>query len=359
MKLLFVVFFVWIFLGCDSKSTSQENNTSLHKEDKLQKEEKYSSLKMPILSVIDEKYLSHRIVRSSSMDDIYSVFDSIGYGDKKWYEGLQVIPRVYLERISCRWKEQSAEITVQTKKDIFFKLITPAILRSNELIQIERNYLIAMARNPKSLDHEAEQWLFKTAKKYKLIKKDENLTIDDALMQKLLLRVDTIAPSLALAQAAEESGWATSRFASEGNALFGQWTTSKTAMIPSKQRSQFSNFGLARFNTPQDSVNSYMLNLNTHNAYKKLREKRFKLRQEGKIVTGLILSETLDKYSERGDIYVEGLKKMITYNHLAHFDTARLWAQEVISIAPKVSPKKIENIAPKDSNQSDLNSSEN
>jgi uncharacterized FlgJ-related protein len=347
MKVLLMVFLIWIFLGCDSKSTPHENNTS------FQKEEKYSTLKMPILSVIDEKHLSHRIVRTGSMDDIYNIFDSIGYGDKKWYESSNVIPRVYLKRISCRWKNQSSEITVQTKKDIFFKLITPAILRANELIQIERNYLLAIARNPNELNSETQEWLRKTAKKYKLLKNDENLTINDTLIDKLLLRVDTIAPSLALAQAAEESGWGTSRFASEGNALFGQWTTSKTAMVPSKQRSEFSNFGLARFKTPQDSVNSYMLNLNTHNAYKKLRDKRSELRAAGKEITGLVLSETLDKYSERGDAYVEGLKKMITYNHLAHFDRARLWAQEVIIIAPK----KIKRRASKDSNQSDLNTS--
>ncbi|MEA3522662.1 MAG: glucosaminidase domain-containing protein [Campylobacterota bacterium] len=351
MRTLLIVFIVWIFLGCEGKSSPQDSNVS------FEKEENYSSLKMPILSVIDETHLSHRTVYTSSMDDIYKIFDDIGYDNKKWYEGLQIIPRVYLQHISNRWREQSSEISVQIKKDIFFKLITPAILRTNELIQIERNHLIAMARNPHSLNDEAESWLLKTSKKYKLIKKDENLTIDDKLFEDLLMRVDTIAPSLALAQAAEESGWGTSRFASEGNALFGQWTTSKTAMIPSKQRSQFSNFGLARFKTPQASVNSYMLNLNTHNAYKKLREKRFELRKEGKVVTGLLLSETLDKYSERGEAYVKGLKKMITYNHLAHFDTARLWTQEVIIIAPKASPKKIEKILTKDMNQSDLNSS--
>ncbi len=345
MKVLVAIFLIWFFLGCDDKNRLQENNTS------LQKEEKYSTLKMPILSVVDEKYLPHRVVYTSSMEDIYKIFDSIGYGEKKWYEGFKVIPRIYLKRISCRWKEQSSEISVQTKKDIFFKLITPAILRSNELIQIERNHLLEIARNPNKLNSEAREWLYKTAKKYKLLKKDENLTINDTFIENLLLRVDTIAPSLALAQAAQESGWATSRFASEGNALFGQWTTSKTAMVPSRQRSQFSNFGLARFKTPQDSVNSYMLNLNTHNAYKKLRKKRFELRVAGKDITGLVLSETLDKYSERGEAYVEELKKMITYNHLAHFDRANLWAQEVIVIVPKKSPKKIEKI----SNQSDSN----
>ncbi len=352
MKPILLPLLALFFLACENKNSTKESNAS------IQKEQESKSLKMQTFSVIDEKKLPHRVIYTSSMDDIYTVFNSIGYAKKKWYKGFQIIPRVYLKRISSRWKDQSSKISTQTKKDIFFKLITPAILRANELIQIERNHLIALAKNPASLNDEAKEWFLKIAKKYKVVKKDENLTINDTTIDKLLLRVDTIAPSLALAQAAQESGWATSRFASEGNALFGQWTTSKTAMIPSKQRSQFSNFGLARFKTPQDSVNSYMLNLNTHNAYNKLRQKRFNLRKEGKIATGLALCETLDKYSERGDEYVTDLKKMINYNHLAHFDKANLWDKEVITIAPIRSPKKIKKaVKIEDINQSDSNNS--
>jgi uncharacterized FlgJ-related protein len=334
MRLLSIIFIIFTLFGCNDKNSPNDKNIS------FEKEEDYSKLKLPILSVIDESHLPHRTVYTTSIKDIFRLFKEIGYDDKKWYEGMQVIPRVYLQRISCRWKGQSAELDVKIKKDIFFKLITPAILRANELIQIERNYLLAISKNPFDIDENTKAWLVKTARKYKIIKKDEALHVSDKLLEELLIRVDTIAPSLALAQAAEESGWATSRFASEGNALFGQWTTSKTAMIPNKQREKFSNFGLARFKTPQDSVNSYMLNLNTHNAYKKLRAKRYELRKKDKLVTGLILSETLDKYSERGYAYVEGLKKMINYNHLAHFDSASLWAKEVIIIAPKATRKK-------------------
>ena len=334
MRLLLIIFIVFGIFGCKDKSKSNDMNVSKDKRESQHKS------KFSIHLVTDESKLPHRTIYTHSIEDIFTLFKEIGYDDKKWYEGMQIIPRVYLQRISCRWRGQSSHLNVKIKKDIFFKLITPAILRSNELIQMERNRILEIAKKPFNIDDKAKAWLLKIAKKYKLIKKDEALHVSDEFIEKLLIRVDIIAPSLALAQAAEESGWATSRFASKGNALFGQWTTSKTAMIPNKQREKFSNFGLARFKTPQDSVNSYMLNLNTHNAYKKLRAKRYELRKKDKPVTGLILSETLDKYSERGYAYVEGLKKMINYNHLAHFDSASLWAKEVIIIAPKATRKK-------------------
>ncbi len=349
MKFISILLISLIFFGCNSKSESNDTNISIEKKDTSNK------TKLLINPIINESNLTHKTVHTSSIKDVFNLFKSIGYDDKKWYEGMQVIPRVYLQSISSRWRNQSSKLDVKIKKDIFFKLITPAILRANELIQIERNKILKISENIDNLDTKTKIWLEKIAKKYKLLKKDEVLHVSNELIQNLLMRVDTIAPSLALAQAAEESGWATSRFASEGNALFGQWTTSKTAMVPNKQREKFSNFGLARFKTPQDSVNSYMLNLNTHNAYKKLRQKRFELRKENKPVTGLLLSETLDKYSERGNAYVNGLKKMINYNHLAHFDSARLWDKEVIILAPKSTPKKITT----DINQSDTNTSAN
>lgn len=334
LKLSIVFISVLTLLGCEKEDADRDVNTTLAVT--------YTALQMPIRSVIDETHLPKRTVHTSSIQDIFTLFDSISYGDKQWDEGLDVIPRVYLQRISCRWKTQSSTLNVKTKKDVFFKLITPAILRSNELIQLERNRLLSLAKNPLDMEDENYEWLLKLAKKYKIIKKKEDIPLTKEVLEALIVRVDTIPPSLALAQAAEESGWGTSRFASEGNALFGQWTFSKDSMIPKEQRSELGNYGLARFKTPQDSVNSYMLNLNAHNAYKKLREKRFELKKQAKAVTGLALSETLDKYSERGYAYVEGLKKMIKYNKLAHFDTAYLWTKEVIDIVPKSIPKKIE-----------------
>ena len=123
-------------------------------------------------------------------------------------------------------------------------------------------------------------------------------------------------PSLALAQAAEESGWATSRFTIEGNAFFGQWDFSGKGMVPKQQRKELGNYGLAKFDTPLASVKGYMLNINTTSAYQKLRDKRQKLRKNNQAITGLALVDTLDKYSERGQAYIDSITEMITYNRL-------------------------------------------
>lgn len=131
-------------------------------------------------------------------------------------------------------------------------------------------------------------------------------------------------PSLVLAQAAEESGWATSRFTVEGNAFFGQWDFSGNGMIPKQQRKELGNYGLARFDTPQASVEGYMLNINTNAAYIKLRELRRDLRADSQAITGLELANTLDKYSERGQAYIDGIQQMIRYNKLDQVDAAYL-----------------------------------
>jgi len=131
-------------------------------------------------------------------------------------------------------------------------------------------------------------------------------------------------PSLALAQAAEESGWATSRFTEEGNAFFGQWDFSGKGITPKQQRKELGNYGLARFSSPLASVEGYMLNINITGAYKKLRVLRAKLRNENKAITGLELAGTLDKYSERGQAYIDGLRSMIRYNKLEGVDDAYL-----------------------------------
>jgi uncharacterized FlgJ-related protein len=127
-----------------------------------------------------------------------------------------------------------------------------------------------------------------------------------------------------LAQAAEESGWASSRFTIEGNAFFGQWDFSGKGMVPKKQRKELGNYGLARFDSPLASVEGYMFNINTHAAYKKLRTLRAKLRAKDTLLTGMELAGTLDKYSERRQAYIEGLRKMIRFNKLEPVDEAYL-----------------------------------
>ena len=135
--------------------------------------------------------------------------------------------------------------------------------------------------------------------------------------------MDEIPVSLAIAQAAKETGWGTSRFAQEGNALFGQWTWSGEGLKP-KDADKDQGHKVMRFNVLQASVRAYQRNLNTHSSYKDFRQARARLRDLGKDLDSLILVQFLDEYAEIGDKYVEVLQKIIKQNNLKDFDDAKL-----------------------------------
>ncbi len=278
------------------------------------------------------KSLKSRTVYTTSTADIDRTFKELDYSLERWNAGEREIPRLYLTDISSRWQTQSQKIDVKTKKAIFFQLSIPLVLHANELLRTERQKLLALSKNLSTLTKSELQWLTTLGQKYKILNRDEQLQTSHA--DELLLRVNVIPPSLALAQSAEESGWGTSRFAMLGNSLFGQWAFSKNAMRPKFQRKELGDYGLARFDTPQDAVNSYMLNLNTHRAYTRMRQLRSQLKKEGKKVTGYALAKTLDKYSERGQDYVDSLHAMMRINHLGEADDAYLWDKEIIYLTP-------------------------
>ena len=135
--------------------------------------------------------------------------------------------------------------------------------------------------------------------------------------------MDIIPVSIALAQAANESGWGTSRFALEGNALFGQWTWSKKGITPKDQDSNATHRVL-QFQILKASVRAYKNNLNTHNAYKEFREVRAQLRQNNEEIIGLKLTKYLKNYAAIGDKYVAILEDIIERNSLTDFDKANL-----------------------------------
>ena len=157
-------------------------------------------------------------------------------------------------------------------------------------------------------------WLKRRFKEYK---------IDDQDLSKLKIRMDIIPVSIALAQAANESGWGTSRFALEGNALFGQWTWSKKGISP-KNKDPDSSHKILQFQILKASVKAYKNNLNTHNAYQEFREVRAQLRQENKKVTGPALTKYLKNYAAIGEKYVSILEDIIEKNSLSDFDNANL-----------------------------------
>ena len=159
-----------------------------------------------------------------------------------------------------------------------------------------------------------KKWLKKKYKQY-------GARLND--LSTLKIRMDEIPVSLAIAQAAKETGWGTSRFALKGNALFGQWTWSGEGLKP-KEAEIGENHKVMKFHNLQLSVRAYLRNLNTHSSYKNFRKARTQLRNKNKPLDSIVLSNHLDKYAETGIEYIEVLQKIIIQNNLRDFDEARL-----------------------------------
>ena len=203
--------------------------------------------------------------------------------------------------------------STKKRKDFFIQIVLPLILQENNNIKLDRKRLFNIINKSNNSDLE-KKWLAKKYKQYGIPSKD---------LSTLKIRMDEIPVSLALAQAAKETGWGTSRFALEGNALFGQWTWSGEGLKP-KESDKNEGHKVMKFNVLQASVRAYQRNINTHSSYKDFRKARAELRDFGKPLDSIILAEYLDKYAETGDKYVEVLKKIITQNNLKDFDDAKL-----------------------------------
>ena len=268
--------------------------------------------------------------------EVLDLFEKLKYTPEAWQAGIREIPRVFFTKIGDRWGNTTTkEITVLQKKQLFFRGIAPLILRANELIMKDRKKLDGIRSDLKENNPPDEIdriWIGKLSSLYKV--KSSGMEVTESMLDELWKKVDIIPPSLALGQAAEESGWGTSRFAASGNAIYGQWTWGSNAMVPEQQRKELGNYGIAAFESLQESVSSYMLNLNTHNAYSDLRNKRAELRANGQKITGSVLAEQLTKYSERGEDYVKGLKSLMEYNRLGPADEAYLAHDPPIYLVP-------------------------
>ncbi|MEN2282615.1 glucosaminidase domain-containing protein [Algoriphagus sp. SE2] len=274
-------------------------------------------------------------IEVSSYKDMLDLFEKHQYTPESWQAGIREIPRIYLPIIGDKWGQTtSKEITTDNKKRMFFRGLAPMILRANELIMIDRNHLknIRLSFNENKMSDDDNKWILKLAKLYKVELNENGITT--STLDELWEKVDIVPLSLALAQAAEESGWGTSKFADKGNALYGQWTWGENAITPEKQRKELGNYGIATFETLQQSISAYMLNLNTHKAYTSLRSKRAELRTKDQKITGHILAGQLTKYSERGEEYVKGLRSLMDYNLLSPADDAYLSDDPPIYLIP-------------------------
>jgi len=281
-------------------------------------------------------------IHAGLIEESIEYFKSKDFWDQKGHHEAIDVPRIIVIASSRNWKEESKDVPVEVKKELFYRILLPMILFSNELILDDRQELEAINAKltaGKKLSTEEQATLQTLAEEYRLPDEKDSLKQVTALLE----RVDAIPPSLALGQTAYESGYGTSRFAVEGNALFGQWTYSGKGMKPREHRASKGNYGVAAYKWPFDSVRSYMKNLNTHNAYRKLRDRRAQLRKQGKDVTGMVLTEALGSYSEKGMEYVNTLQSIIRVNDLAIADKTHLRDEPVTLVVGVKNKGEIKN----------------
>jgi Bax protein len=241
---------------------------------------------------------------------IISLFEEENYNLKDIRQGKAVDP-VFLSKLPTGIANID---NIGDRKKLFIKVILPLVIYENNKILEDRNYLNQIS-SEKSLSEQETVWLDKKLKEYKVKAGD---------IEELKKRMDVIPPSLAIAQAAYETGWGTSRFAMEGNSLYGARTWKKGKGIVPNDRGEEQKFEVLSFKIIRASISSYKKNLNTHQSYNEFRKARAIQRKEKNRVFGLELSQYLNKYSEIGDVYVQRLKKIIEQNSLTDFDESVL-----------------------------------
>ncbi|MAX48066.1 MAG: hypothetical protein CMM78_07640 [Rhodospirillaceae bacterium] len=248
--------------------------------------------------------------------DLESEFTALNYRLDDIRAQTMTVPRVIAVSVPGDLEEIQE---IDRRKAVFFKMLLPLVLITNERLAVDRKRLQALREREmtgKSIAADDAAWMAAQFESYR---------VEAGQWDLLLRRVDEVPPSLALAQAAVESGWGTSRFAREGNALFGQWVWGEGAegLVP-EQRKDGLTHKIKVFDTPLEAVAAYIKNLNTHRAYRSLRDIRAKMRREGSTLNGVALAAGLESYSEKGHEYIELIRGIISANELRPLDKAKL-----------------------------------
>ena len=277
------------------KEPKKEAKKQIKPKTETKKKEKVTELILPDLNLKTETVLN--------------LFKDVNYDLNKVRYEKKVKP-IYFTQFP---KDLDEIQSVRLKKETFIKIVLPLIVAENERI-LEDRYKLNKISSRKITTDEEKQWLRQKFLEYKVKKGN---------VEELKVRMDIIPTSIALAQAAKETGWGTSRFALEGNAIFGQWTWNGRGIEPLlKDKSK--SHKILKFPILRASVKAYQNNLNTHKSYNKFREKRKILRTKNKKINGLELSKTLNNYAQTGSEYTKILAQIIIQNRLMDFEPVRL-----------------------------------
>ena len=239
---------------------------------------------------------------------VLNLFEDLEY-DLDRVRSKKLVKPIYFTRLP---KDLNEIKSVSRKKETFLQILLPLVVAENEAILKDKKYLLKILK--KNQSEKNKSWINNKYKKYKVKKKN----IDE-----LIKKMDIVPTSIALAQAAKESGWGTSRFALEGNAIFGQWTWSGEGIEP-LEKVDGQKHKILKFPILRASVKAYINNLNSHSGYKSFRQKRLQLRDQNKNLSGLDLIHELDNYAQTGKEYTKILEKIITQNDLDEFESVTI-----------------------------------
>jgi uncharacterized FlgJ-related protein len=286
------------------------------KEEKIQKKE---SVKEPdVIKKDNSKKIAKQPKDKKSLpsDDEYNLntqtvlnlFEDLEY-DLDHVRNKKKVKPIYFTRLP---KDLDSIKSVKEKKETFLQILLPLVVAENAKIEEDRKYLLKILKENES--EENNKWLNKKYKTYKVTDKNN---------KKLLEKIDIIPTSIALAQAAKESGWGTSRFALEGNAIYGQWTWNADGIEP-LEKTKDQNHKILKFPLLRASVKAYIANLNSHRGYKSFREKRALLRKENKKLAGIELIHELENYAQNGKEYTRILEQIIKQNDLDELESVKI-----------------------------------
>lgn len=244
-----------------------------------------------------------------------NLFDELGYRLEAIRRGEASVPRLFLASLP---RDMDTLPSADTRKRLFIRALLPLVLAANEAIWAKRERLLDLVARKRAglpLNWAERVWLADLAAEHGVAAGDD---------ARLVRRLDVVPPALALAQAAAESGWGTSRFAHHGNALFGQRTWSAGAGLVPERREADLRHEVKRFDGLEDAVRAYIKNLNCHPAYRDFRARRAEMRERGAELDSAALASSLHRYAEAGADYIDTLRSIMRVNRLAELDSARL-----------------------------------
>ena len=297
-------------ISLEIKSDKKPNNEKLVKKESiknpeiLKKDNSNNLKKLPK----DKKTITSDGDYSLNTQTVLNLFEDLEY-DLDHVRNKKKVKPIYFTRLP---KDLSSIKSVKEKKETFLQILLPLVVAENEKIKEDRKYLLKILKDNES--EKNKKWINKKYKAYK---------VSDKNINKLLEKIDIIPTSIALAQAAKESGWGTSRFALEGNAIYGQWTWNGDGIEP-LEKTKDQNHKILKFPLLRASVKAYINNLNTHRGYKGFREKRALLRKQNKQLAGLELIHELENYAQTGKVYTKILEQIINQNDLDELETVTI-----------------------------------